>query len=144
MCKALKSASKIVAVGDITTFCLLESSIVPDLCIVDNKTKRRPAPDHVRRGIEETKYKTIEVENPPATISFELIDIIREALAGDTRIRILVEGEDDLAALPAILHGPPGSVVVYGQPNEGSVLVVVTPEKKEEVKRIMDRMIVEE
>lgn len=144
MSNVLRSATKVVAVGDITTFCLIESSFIPDLCIVDNKTKRKPAPDHVTRGIEETQYKTIEVVNPPATITQELIDIIKDTLAGDSCVRVLVDGEEDLAALPAIMYGPPGSVVIYGQPNEGSVLVEVTPEKKEHVKTIMDKMIVED
>ena len=40
-------------------------------------------------------------------------------------MKIVVEGEEDLATLPAILYAPPGSVVVYGQPDEGSVLVKV-------------------
>jgi uncharacterized protein (UPF0218 family) len=30
--------------------------------------------------------------------------------------------------------------VVYGQPNEGSVLVKVTPEKKDQIKNLMNRM----
>jgi len=35
-------------------------------------------------------------------------------------------------------------VVVYGQPDEGSVLVDVTPERKLHIEEFMKRMIVEE
>jgi len=66
------------------------------------------------------------------------------SLAGDERIKIVVDGEEDLATLPAILYAPLGSAVVYGQPNEGSVLVEVTPEKKKHVMDLMNKMILEE
>jgi uncharacterized protein (UPF0218 family) len=140
----LKAAKKIAAVGDMTAFYLLEASIVPDLAIVDNKTKRMPAPDHVKRSLERNSFKTIEVKNPPATLNQELIDHIKASLAGNERVKIIVDGEEDLATLPAILYAPLGSVVVYGQPNEGSVLVKVTPEKKKHITDLMTRMILEE
>jgi uncharacterized protein (UPF0218 family) len=140
----LKAAKKIAAVGDMTAFYLLEASIIPDLAIVDNKTKRMPAPDHVKRSLERNGFKTIEVKNPPATLNQELIDHIEKSLAGNERIKIIVDGEEDLATLPAILYAPLGSAVVYGQPNEGSVLVKVTPEKKKHIMDLMNRMVLEE
>jgi len=142
----LAPAPKVVAVGDVTTFCLLSSSgRKPDICIVDHKTKRMPVPDHVQQGIGDLdEYEMIEVENPPATLTSELVEVIRDQLAKDRRVKIVVDGEEDLATLPAILYAPLGSTVVYGQPNEGSVAVVVTPERKEYAKSIMNKMIVED
>lgn len=142
----LRPAPKVIAVGDVTTFCLLSSSgRKPDICIVDHKTKRMPVPDHVQQGIgDRDEYDTIEVYNPPATLTQELVDVIRERLAGNGRVKIVVDGEEDLATLPAIVYAPLGSTVVYGQPNEGSVAVVVTPERKEYARSIMDKMIVED
>jgi uncharacterized protein (UPF0218 family) len=84
------------------------------------------------------------VKNPAATLTKELMDLIGDSLKGKVRVKIIVDGEEDLATLPAILYAPLGSVVVYGQPNEGSVLVKVTPEKKRHVEEFMNRMIVEE
>jgi uncharacterized protein (UPF0218 family) len=140
----LAAAKKIAAVGDMTAFYLLEASITPDLTIVDNKTKRMPAPDHVQHRLEYDSYKTIKVKNPAATLNLELIELIKASLAGKERIKIVVDGEEDLATLPAILYAPIGSAVVYGQPNEGSVLVKVTQEKKDHIKDLMKRMILEE
>jgi len=142
----LRPAPKVIAVGDVTTFCLLSSSgRKPDICIVDNKTKRMPVPDHVQQGIGDLdSYEIVEVANPAATLSQELIDVIKDRLASDGRVKIVVDGEEDLATLPAIVYAPLGSTVVYGQPNEGSVAVVVTPERKEYAKSIMDKMIVED
>ncbi|HPE64234.1 MAG TPA: GTP-dependent dephospho-CoA kinase family protein [Methanothrix sp.] len=142
----LRPAPKVIAVGDVTTFCLLSfSGRKPDICIVDNKTKRMPVPDHVQQGIGDLdSYEIVEVANPAATLSQELIDVIKDRLASDGRVKIVVDGEEDLATLPAIVYAPLGSTVVYGQPNEGSVAVVVTPERKEYAKSIMDKMIVED
>jgi uncharacterized protein (UPF0218 family) len=140
----LRAAKKVAAVGDMTVFYLLEASIVPDLAIVDNKTKRMPIPDHVLKSLEHDSYKTVEVKNPPATLTQDLIGLIRESLNSDERIKLVVDGEEDLATLPAILYAPLGSAVVYGQPNEGSVLVVVTKEKKKQIEDLMKKMIMEE
>jgi uncharacterized protein (UPF0218 family) len=103
-----------------------------------------PAPEHVKRSLEHDSYKTIEVMNPAATLNPELIEMIKDSLAGKERIKIVVDGEEDLATLPVILYAPLGSAVVYGQPNEGSVLVEVTLEKKEQIKDLMGRMVLEE
>jgi len=142
--KELLSARKVVAIGDMTAFYLLKASIVPDLLVVDNKTKRMPVTDHVIEMLDHERYKTVRVKNPAATITKDLIDLIRDSLNGDDHIKIVVEGEEDLATLPAIFYAPMGSVVVYGQPNEGSVLVDVTPERKLHIEEFMKRMIVEE
>jgi uncharacterized protein (UPF0218 family) len=140
----LKAAIKLIAVGDMTAFYLLKASIVPDVVIVDNKTKRMPIPDHVVKSLDHDSYKTVEVKNPPATLTKELMDMIRESLQESERIKIVVDGEEDLATLPAILYAPLGSVVVYGQPNEGSVMVKVTTEKKKHIEELMKQMIVED
>jgi hypothetical protein len=86
----------------------------------------------------------VQVQNPAATLSKDLMDQIQTSLQGEEKIKIIVEGEEDLATLPAILYAPLGSAVVYGQPNEGSVLVDVTAEKKLHIEELMKRMIVEE
>jgi len=140
----LRAARRIAAVGDMTAFYLLKASIVPDLAIVDNKTKRMPIPDHVVQSLDHDSYRTVEVKNPAATLTKDLMDLIRDSLKGEVRVKIIVDGEEDLATLPAILYAPLGSVVVYGQPNEGSVLVKVTAEKKKHVEELMNRMIVED
>jgi len=140
----LLAAKKVAAVGDMTAFYLLKAAIVPDLAVVDNKTKRMPVPDHVVESLDHDSYKTVEVKNPAATLTGELIDQIKAALNGFERVKIIVDGEEDLATLPAILYAPMGSAVVYGQPDEGSVLVKVTADKKKQIEDLMKRMIVEE
>jgi uncharacterized protein (UPF0218 family) len=36
---------------------------------------------------------------------------------------VLVKGEEDLAALVVMMYAPNGTLIVYGQPDEGAVLV---------------------
>ncbi len=54
---------------------------------------------------------------------------------------IIVKGEEDLLALPAILFAPLHSLVLYGQWNLGVVMVEVTEEKKKEVERILKKFL---
>ena len=140
----IRKANKLVAVGDMTAFYLLKAGIYPDLMIVDNKTKRMQVSDQVMDKLDHKSYKMVPVQNPAATLSSDLMERIKESMQGQEKIKIIVEGEEDLATLPAILYAPPGSAVVYGQPNEGSVLVDVTAEKKLHIEELMKRMIVEE
>ena len=58
----------------------------------------------------------------------------------DKPIQILVKGEEDLAALPAIAMAPLSSVIIYGLPDKGAVLVRVTESKKKEIQSLLDRM----
>ena len=38
---------------------------------------------------------------------------------------LLVDGEEDILTLAAILSAPDHSIIIYGQPREGSVIVKV-------------------
>jgi uncharacterized protein (UPF0218 family) len=50
-----------------------------------------------------------------------------------------VEGEEDLAAVPAVIVAPAGASVVYGQPGEGMVLVDAD-EVRDEARDLLRRM----
>ncbi len=50
----------------------------------------------------------------------------------DKHVHIIVDGEEDLLTLIAVLVRARRSLVVYGQPHEGIVVVKVTSEKKAE------------
>ncbi len=136
----LNNPAKIISVGDIVTFNLLRAGLVPNISLVDDRTKRVQAPDKIMHGTKHPMFRTIIVENPPGTITEELLKGILKALSSDNPIRILVKGEEDLAALPAIAMAPISSVVIYGLPDEGAVSVVVTESKKKEIQSLLDKM----
>ena len=129
--EALRSAhvGPIVTVGDIVTYHFERAGHRPHVAAVDGRTKRETAPDEVRQTIDD-RTNRIEVENPPGTLTEALLRAIATALADDSHTTIVVDGEEDLAAVPAVLAAATGTTVVYGQPDEGMVAIDVTDENR--------------
>jgi uncharacterized protein (UPF0218 family) len=86
------------------------------------------------------KKSVVHVKNPQGTITEEAITAIRRALESNSQVHLIVDGEEDLLTLIAVLHAPERSLVVYGQPYEGIVVVKVTAEKKAEAMEILKAM----
>ena len=129
----------IIAVGDIVTYHLLEADRTPSVAIVDGKTKRERAERDVLSAVEAFERR-IEVANPQSTITDDLLGAIAEAIAETTPTAIVVDGEEDLASLPAVLGAPDGASVVYGQPDEGMVLVPVTEQSRTRCRELIKGM----
>jgi len=125
----------IISVGDTVSKNLAENRVYPQLSIVDNRVMRRSV-----QPIPLTAEKIIHIKNPPGTITEEAISAIQEALKSKCCVKIVVDGEEDLLTLIAVLHALENSFVVYGQPYKGVVVVKVTPEKKAEVAGILKAM----
>jgi GTP-dependent dephospho-CoA kinase len=138
--KNFSNSTKVITVGDIVTFNLLNAGLVPDISFVDDRTKRVPASDHIMHGTKHPRFTTITVENPPGIITEGLMREVSKAMDSDNPVRIFVKGEEDLAALPAIAMAPLSSVVIYGLPDEGAVVVKVTQDKKKEIQSLIDKM----
>jgi GTP-dependent dephospho-CoA kinase len=126
--------SKLTTVGDVVSRETLATGIQVSLRIVDQMTlRKRMSPVEIK--IE----RTYRVRNPAGVVTKEAWDAIREALK-DREALILVDGEEDLLAIPAVLESPDNALVVYGQPSEGIVVVTASAEKKSEVREIVNRM----
>jgi hypothetical protein len=82
----------------------------------------------------------IEVSNPPATLAEALLDELCTAIVRGETTTILVDGEEDLATLPAVLVAPDDASVVYGQPGEGMVHVRIDDAVRDRVRRLLSRM----
>lgn len=130
----------IVAVGDVVTYHLREAGRVPDVALVDGKTEREVVRTEISEVLEAGGEKRVRVENPPATLTVVLLEALVDALADPDPITIEVDGEEDLAALPAILATPDGASVVYGQPGEGMVRVEVTPESRRTARELFEAL----
>ncbi|MFN4133203.1 MAG: GTP-dependent dephospho-CoA kinase family protein [Candidatus Hadarchaeales archaeon] len=127
---------RVVAVGDATAAALLRAGVRPAILVVDRRTLRGPVSREESKLLEEFRGEEIKVENPAGTITPSTWNAFRGI---KDPAKILVEGEEDLMAIPAILLSPAGTIVVYGQPGEGIVLVEVTEEKKREVMEILKK-----
>jgi hypothetical protein len=126
----------VLAVGDVVTHHLRAAGHEPRLAVVDGRTEREAAPDEVRAS---TPAPDVTVENPPATLSRDLLVAVRDAVRSAEPTTIAVDGEEDLAALPALYCCPEGGSVVYGQPGEGMVLADAAA-NRETVRDLLARM----
>jgi GTP-dependent dephospho-CoA kinase len=127
--------SRIVSVGDRVSRNLHEHGISPQLSITDNKSLRR----RVQPATFQAK-KVFYVKNPQGTITEEAVAAVQEALRGEEDVHVIVDGEEDLLTLIAVLYAPENAFVLYGQPYEGVVVVKVTAEKKAETEKFLEAM----
>lgn len=126
--------SRLISVGDIVSAGLLKAGLRPDVVIIDMRTMRSPIDEKTKQVIENLEVEVVRVKNPAGTITRGLREALEKA---KPPLKIVVEGEEDLAVLPAVLAAPLGSIVAYGQPREGTVLVEVTEQKKHEFKNLL-------
>ena len=134
--KKISAESVLITVGDRTTENILQLGLKPQIQIIDGLEKRSecavPADDTIN-----TK---LSCKNPPGEITEESMQVIQKAFSSESPVRITVDGEEDLLVIPACIFAPENSVVMYGQPNEGLVIVTITPEIRAKVQKILDVM----
>ena len=129
----------LVAVGDVVTLDLLETGIVPDLSIVDYATRRMPRAE-IRERFSKHRQPEVHVDNPPSQITQGLWDAIADAYANPRNLRIVVSGEEDLAALVCIALAPENTTVIYGIPGIGAAIHHVDFALRQLVKDALDSM----
>lgn len=126
----------VITVGDRTTEKMIEFGMIPTLQIIDGQEKR------LKRNIpsEHNVSTILTCENPAAEITQSSIDTIKKAFTLPPPVRIKVIGEEDLLVIPVCIHAPENSVVMYGQPNEGLVIVEITPEIRNKTQKLFELM----
>jgi len=126
----------VITVGDRTTENMINLGIMPQIQIVDGLEKRNqrlvPTDDAINTNLS--------CKNPPGEITEESTQVIQKAFSCESPVRITVDGEEDLLVLSVCIFAPENSVVMYGQPNEGLVIVRVTPEIRSKVQKIVSVM----
>ena len=133
--KYLSKNSYVITVGDRTTEKMIEFGLIPSLQIIDSKEKReKREPPKLANATELT------VDNPAAEITPQSIDIIKQAFTMQPPVRISVNGEEDLLVIPVCVYAPENAIVLYGQPNEGLVIVKITPEIRNKTQKLLDSM----
>ncbi|AGB04371.1 hypothetical protein AciM339_0483 [Aciduliprofundum sp. MAR08-339] len=127
----------IICVGDVVTHTLLKMGIKPKMAVVDYKTKRG---EMVFEDVRSFGERVFRVENPAGTITPGLWDAVKKALISEKNVKIVVDGEEDLAVIPVVFFAPLGANVIYGMPNTGLVLLKITPEERDKVKDLIKKM----
>ena len=80
------------------------------------------------------------MDNPAAEITPQSIDIIKKAFTMQPPIRLCVNGEEDLLVIPVCIYAPENAIILYGQPNEGLVIVKITSEIRNKTQKLLDLM----
>jgi len=134
----IRTRGKIITVGDMASYELASRGSIPDLIIYDKKVRRKPVVKKISKFLDSIKCDTIFLRNPRGTISEEAWIAIEEGLK--RKSKIVVSGEEDLLVLPAVMLAKNGSIVLYGQPGRGMVLIKINNKKKKQIKDLLDEM----
>ncbi|MDQ1372104.1 MAG: GTP-dependent dephospho-CoA kinase [Candidatus Thermoplasmatota archaeon] len=138
--KHLEGATRVITVGDVVTVTLLQMGMVPDVAVFDYKTQRSEEYSSKAR-IAKMEGRLVKVENPPAMITREMWRAVKEAVQADDVVKVEVSGEEDLAALVAIINAPEGAQVIYGIPNKGLTVVSVDKDTRALASAAVRRMV---
>ena len=134
--KYLSNNSFVITVGDRTTEKMINFGLTPSVQIIDSQEKR------VKRDPPKDENLSTELrcDNPAAEITEQSIDAIKKAFSLKPPVRIVINGEEDLLVIPVCINAPKDSVVMYGQPNEGLVIVQITTEIRNKTQSLLDSM----
>jgi cytidyltransferase-like protein len=128
----------VISVGDIVSGRLIKLGEKANLSIIDFKTKRK---EQVMSDVE----VDISEKNKAGTIGSRAVKAIKKAidtsLESKMKLTLKIIGEEDLLPLPSALIAPLNSIILYGMPDKGAVIVNVTEEKKVEVRRLIEKLL---
>jgi GTP-dependent dephospho-CoA kinase len=132
----IAKASMVVAVGDRVTETLQETlGRSPDVFVVDGMERRSA------REIPRVAHATtLKARNPAGRITRAARSAVRKAFAGEKPAMVLIDGEEDLLTIPAVIEAPDGAVVFYGQPLKGVVAVEVDEGSKARARATLEAM----
>ena len=114
---------------------MIDFDLIPSLQIIDGLEKRQK-----RELLKLGNASELIIDNPPAEITLQSIEIIKKAFTMNSPVRLTVNGEEDLLVLPVCIHAPEHSIVLYGQPNQGLVLVQITTEIRNKAQTLLNLM----
>ena len=139
-----EDVKKIITVGDIVSYnFILHTKKLPDLIIIDGRSLRKEVDNIYKVFFEDLRSKVEQVmnsvNNPAGTITEEVIQEIKNGL-NNGKSMVIIDGEEDLCAIPAVLYAPLQSLLFYGQPEKGVVALFITEEIKEKFVKIFQEM----
>lgn len=131
---------RIISVGDTTTATLLSQGIVPTLACIDFQVRRQVFDWEKAQWQKLTKGRRIAYfSSGPGFISSDVMDAMKHWSDDPKRSLYIIDGEEDLLVLPALLYAPQGTIVYYGQPDHGIVLVDITIKIKQLAQQLLSQ-----
>ena len=129
---------------------LWDVGFVPSIAVIDYKSRREALTENSKFVYPEERreirnLKTRKYRNRAGTIETSAVRRLKALcnayLKNNSPQCLVINGEEDLMVLPAILVAPLSSLVLYGQYDLGVVAVKVTEEKKIEVWEVVKNLI---
>ncbi len=134
-----KAIKPLIAVGDQCAHDLITAGIAPDIIVFDFKVKRVEIPKEMKKTFVPHAKEAYAVLSGAGHISDELLIAIEKVLEKE-KGAIFVVGEDDLSSLAIMARAKKGTLV-YGQPDQGAVIVELGSKSiTEKAKGFLNRM----
>ncbi len=131
--RKLSSSMRIISIGDVCTLGLLAMGMRPHLAVFDHRYMRHELDPGFVKILERNYPNPLRMSNPPGTLSDEIIKNAGNLI--ETGGAVLIDGEEDLTALAFIKSAGKNDLIVYGQPNEGMVLVIPNDNVKKKIEK---------
>lgn len=133
------SPPAVFTIGDIICQTMSEAGLRDVVAVIDLRSRREAL---IKKDFPISVTGSVtKCRNRAGTIQHEAVAAIKQIrdryMNEKMRQTLVVDGEEDLLALPAILLAPLGSFVLYGQHDQGVVGVRVTEEEKTRVLKLI-------
>jgi GTP-dependent dephospho-CoA kinase len=136
--RRMSQLSLFATCGDKVTAQAVEVGRLPMVGVVDYTTQRNePVDPSVFRPL--AARRIVRVKNPAGMLTEGLRRAVRETIQAGGGL-IVVDGEEDLAALALVESMPSGATVIYGIPGAGASFVAVDAASKASVQQLIERM----
>ena len=114
------------------------------MSVVDGRERRKPIDRAkiacLRLDRDQKKLSYMRCSNKPGSVSRRALTTIKYALEKPFPVRIFVYGEEDMLALPLFVMAPDGSVVMYGQPLKGVVIVKINKDIRQKAQDLICKL----
>ncbi len=139
--KEIETADFLATIGDLVSLFTFQAGYQPDIVVIDFKTERRVLGESFESDMMSylKGYSILRVKNPQGHVTEELVDALKTAIA-ERKTCVIVDGEEDMSALPLALLLPEGSVILYGIPSRGIAAYTVSEEGKVLISRMVEEM----
>jgi len=135
----LRSSALSATVGDVVSLLMVEHGEQPDLMVYDLRTERQEMSELAAK-LPSLPGREVHVKNPAGTVTPELVIAIERALSRKEKVKLMVEGEEDLASLVIAALAPYGTRLFYGMPRKGIVSVRVDENVRNKARDLIDAM----
>lgn len=135
----MRASAFSATVGDVVSLSMVDSGEQPNLMVYDLRTERK-AMNELAEKLPSLPGKEVHVKNPAGMVTPELVIAIEKALANKQKVKLMVEGEEDLASLVIAALAPFGTRLFYGMPRKGIVSVHVDEKVRNKARELIEAM----